>query len=263
MERDHEDLAFVAIGTFASVALGFALVPLREITTASNLTFPFLALTIVVAELGGPRAVVCTAVASALSLDFFLTRPYLTLTIAGTHDIVAFLGLAACGLVVAALSARRRSRVGALERDRSLLRLLHASLDHLQGAGPVEPVAERILDTARASLPVSGLAIRDRDGRVLAATRGLGEPAVPPRALRPDTLLAADAALGVVPAAGLALPPEGGRMPIHVRGHEAGWLDLWGTGAPASAQARRTLGDIGRLVGWMLTTRRGARETST
>ena len=40
-------------GSMAAILLGVPLVPLREVTTASNLAFVFLALTIVVGELGG------------------------------------------------------------------------------------------------------------------------------------------------------------------------------------------------------------------
>ena len=81
-------------------ALGIA--SMREMTAASNFAFLFVALTILVAELGGGRAAVATALSSALSLDFFLTRPYLRLTIADKHDIIAFVGLATCGLIAAA-----------------------------------------------------------------------------------------------------------------------------------------------------------------
>jgi len=118
-----DDLIYLPAGTIAAVFLGIVLIPLRDYTTASNLTFPFLALTIAIAELGGPRAAVGTALGSALSLDFFLTQPYLHLTIAGKHDVIAFLGLAACGLVAAAFSARRR-RTG--RRTRKTRRTLSA-----------------------------------------------------------------------------------------------------------------------------------------
>ena len=44
---------WVGIGGLGALALGFALVPLRPFTAASNLAFAFLILTIAVAELGG------------------------------------------------------------------------------------------------------------------------------------------------------------------------------------------------------------------
>ncbi len=59
--------------------------------------------------------------ASTLSLDFFLTQPYLRLEIEGKHDIIAFVGLAGCGLLAAALASRaatgRARRTGTGERN--------------------------------------------------------------------------------------------------------------------------------------------------
>ena len=112
MKPDDERLIYLAAGPLVAIMLGFALIPLREVVIASNFTFPFIILTIVVAEFGGRPAALTTALVSALSLDFFLTRPYLRLTIQGKHDVTAFLGLAACGLVAAGLAARRRNPAG-------------------------------------------------------------------------------------------------------------------------------------------------------
>jgi K+-sensing histidine kinase KdpD len=108
VDDDEKDLVYLGAGPIAAVLLGMALVPLRGFTTASNFTFLFLALTIVVGELGGRSAALATAVASALSLDFFLTEPYLRLSIASKHDLIACLGLAGCGILAASLAAGRR-----------------------------------------------------------------------------------------------------------------------------------------------------------
>jgi len=108
MEKENEGLIYLGVGPLAAVLLGMALVPLRGFTTASNFTFLFLALIILVAEFGGRTAAVASAVASSLSLDFFLTQPYLRLEIHDKHDVIAFLGLAGCGLLSAFLAARRR-----------------------------------------------------------------------------------------------------------------------------------------------------------
>jgi K+-sensing histidine kinase KdpD len=110
MRSDGERAFYLATGPLVAILLGFALIPLRDVVIASNFTFPFIILTIVVAELGGRPAALATALVSAMSLDFFLTKPYLKLTIEGKHDVTAFLGLAACGLVAAALGARRERR---------------------------------------------------------------------------------------------------------------------------------------------------------
>jgi K+-sensing histidine kinase KdpD len=76
----------------------------------STLVFPFIILTMTAAEFGGYPAALSTAIASVLSVDFFLMKPYLRIEIAEKHDVTTLLGLAACGLVAAALSARRLGR---------------------------------------------------------------------------------------------------------------------------------------------------------
>ncbi len=108
--KGGDRLIYQAMGPLAAILLGIALIPLRDAVIPSNFTFPFIILTIVIAEYGGRPAAIVTALVSALSLDFFLTKPYLRLTIDGKHDVTAFLGLAACGLVAASLGARRDRR---------------------------------------------------------------------------------------------------------------------------------------------------------
>ena len=81
--RDAESLFYRGAGPLAAMLLGIFLIPLRGVTTASNLSFAFIALTLVVSKVGGRWAAVATALVSALSLNFFLTQPYLHLAI---HD---------------------------------------------------------------------------------------------------------------------------------------------------------------------------------
>jgi K+-sensing histidine kinase KdpD len=107
----HAGLFYLPGGIIGAMVLGMALAPLRELTNAGNFIFAFVILIIVVGELGGRAAAVATAACSALSLDFFLTKPYLSLRIEEKHDLIAFLGLALCGLVAAALGSRRSGRV--------------------------------------------------------------------------------------------------------------------------------------------------------
>ena len=104
MKRGRGDLVYWVGGPLTALVVGACLVPLRELTPVANLTFAFVALTIVVAQFGGRAVGIATAVASAISLDFFLTRPYFRLAIEDKHDVVAFLGLAACGVIASAVS---------------------------------------------------------------------------------------------------------------------------------------------------------------
>lgn len=239
MEAPGHDRKFlVGVGGLAALALGGALVPLREVTSAANLAFAFVVLTIVVGELGGPLAATVTALVSALSLDFFLTRPYLRLAIAEKDDVVAFLGLAACGTVAAAFASRRARRDADLASSRRHLALFHAALRALGGPPPSEPDLERLLDDARNHLRVAALRLRDPRGYVIAAAKDAYARDVPEAssATAPD---------GPLPAGGLAVP-----LVAHAR--SLGWLDVWADGAPADPRARRTVEAFARLVALLL-----------
>lgn len=112
-------------GPLAAAVLGVCLIPLRELTVSANLSFAFVALTIVVAQLAGRAVGVATAVASALSLDFFLTRPYFRLAIEDKHDVIAFLGLGACGIVASAVGHRRAEPRRDVDADEAKYAELH------------------------------------------------------------------------------------------------------------------------------------------
>jgi hypothetical protein len=244
-----ESLLYLSLGPLAAIVLGMALVPLRDFTVPSNFTFAFLVLTIAVAELGGRWAALATAFTSALSLDFFLTQPYLRLTIAEKHDAIAFLGLLACGLMAAFLGSRRRARFRTLVRARQHLHLLHSVLAQLEQAGPVEGRLAHVLATARANLPISAAVVRDGRGYVFAASeRAYGRPI-------PDRVLEAALEAPAEPSLRRRLrrprppfPPEGARLPLVAGNRQVGWLDVWGNGEPATSDSRRALSDITRLV---------------
>lgn len=261
MEDDADRLIYLAGGGIASLLLGMALVPFRDFTTASNLTFPFMALTIAVAEFGGGRAAVVTALVSALSLDFFLTKPYLRLTIAGKHDLIAFVGLAACGLVAAACGSRQRRRTVAQGDRRGHIDLLHAALHHVDTTGPADQVLAKILDETRTALPLSTLVVRDEEERLLAASGAGREVPIPGQELRLDLLLMRDTSARFLPPDDVPFPAEGGRLPLRIGNRRVGWLDLWGSGASASAQDQRALVDIGRLLSMWLESARTSKTS--
>jgi K+-sensing histidine kinase KdpD len=236
----------------AAVLLGAALVPLRGVTTASNFTFAFLVLTIVVAEFGGRWAAVTTALTSALSLDFFLTQPYLRLTITEKHDIIAFTGLAACGLIAAALGSRRRERIADLRAARARGDLIHSVLGELGRVGPLESRLATILDASRTAFPLAAIGVRDIAGRVLAASpRGHGLTPVPALVVEPETLLEREQQ-GQRRPGDLPLPAQGARLPLAVGNRQWGWLDMWGTASPASGESRRALTAVARAVAALL-----------
>lgn len=145
--NDDDKLIYLGAGPIAAILLGMALVPLRGFTSASNFTFLFLALTILIGEFGGRTAAFATAVASALSLDFFLTVPYMRLSIDSKHDVIACLGLAGCGILAASLAAGRRvlpSRPRPSGRQLDALEQAAAVLER-EGSGATRAAAGSVL----------------------------------------------------------------------------------------------------------------------
>ncbi len=187
MRRTDDIGAWVITGALGSMALGIVLIPLRTTVAASNLAFVFLAFTIVVAELGGRGPALVTALVSAMSLNFFLTEPYLTLAITKTDDVVAFFALAACGLIAAAFGSRReRLSEVAGRADRELTNLTRLIERARSGRAPAA-----LLQDLRTDFGLGGLVLRDGQGRVLAAAPETAGALPPPRlALTTDTLFA-------------------------------------------------------------------------
>ena len=253
MDDESESLFYLGVGPMAAILLGVALVPLRGLTTASNFTFAFLALTIAVAEFGGRRAAVGTALSSALSLDFFLTEPYLRLAIADKHDVIAFVGLTACGLIAAALGAQRGERIATLTRVRKYKDLMHSVLSEWDAEAPVEPQLEKVLRATRDAFPLSAVVVRDERNTVVASSASRdGLRPVPDAVLGLDTLLPVGISGRDLRRRTLPLPIEGGRIPLVAGNRRLGWLDLWGNGGYASVESRRGLIDVARLIALLL-----------
>lgn len=223
MARDDRIGVWLPFGVLGAMALGVALIPQRDATSASNLAFVFLAFNIVVAELGGALPALVTALVSAMSLNFFLTEPYLTLSINKTDDLIAFLALAGCGLIAAAFGSRRERWSRTARRAHEELTTLRHLVDQVRGQAPLD----RVLGDLARVFGFRALALRDGSGRVVAVS-----PAEAGISARPDAEITLDSAL---PAGatyhrfgpdGLRLPEGGGRLRLETdRGPME--LDLW------------------------------------
>jgi Domain of unknown function (DUF4118) len=237
MAREDSDLVWTVTGAFGAMALGVALIPFRTITPASNLAFVFLVFTIVVAEVGGRGAGLATAVVAALSLNFFLTEPYLTLTINRPDDIVAFVALAISGLVAAAFGRRRARSSELLGQARHDVEALERVAQGLAASAPLEAVLEEL----RRAFHLGGLVLRHGDERLMAAAPSTAATrSAPAVALEPRTLLGNESRhrLG---RRGFRLPEGGGRIRL-VEGPDPLWLDLWeGDEAGLSLDEHRAL----------------------
>jgi two-component system, OmpR family, sensor histidine kinase KdpD len=236
-DRDTEGLFYLGLGPIGAILLGAALVPVRGATTASNFAFLFIALTITVAGLGGRWPGVATAIVSALSLDFFLTEPYGKLVIEDKHDVIAAVGLGLCGLIAAALGAGRGKKIASLGRSRKHLELFHSVLGEIDPSAPLEPQLTKVLRASREELPLAAAVVRDADGQVVASS-------TPADALRPVP--------GETLGSQAFFPREGARIALMAGTRRLGWLDIWGSGLAATADSRRTLSDVARVVALLL-----------
>jgi hypothetical protein len=239
-------------GAVGAMALGVILIPLRAHTAASNLAFVFLAFTIIVAELGGRSAALGTALVSAMSLNFFLTEPYLTLAISKPDDIVAFVALAACGLIAAAFGKRRERLSEVASRGSKDLDILKKLSEQLRNATPLDDV----LGDLRQSFGLGAIVLRDAGESVLAAApRGSAPPSIPQKQLAPETFFPSDEARLRFGARGLRLPEGGGRLSLGT-GPDSVSLDLWeGDPQGFTLDESRTLAVAASILGLELSRR--------
>jgi len=254
MGKQDDGQVWMVAGALGSMILAVLLIPLRTLTPASNLAFVFLAFTIVVAEIGGRSAALVTALVSGMSLNFFLTEPYLSLTIEKRDDVIAFFALLGCGLI-AAWFGKRRARVSEVaSRARTELDVLKKVVDQLAAGVPLD----EILGYLRTSFGLGALVLRDADDRILgAAPVGSPPPSNPKTQLTPETLFPSDAGRLRFGARGLRLPDGGGRLVLGA-GRDAASLDLWeGATQGFALDEGRTLAITASILGLHLARRRG------
>jgi hypothetical protein len=246
MNRADDVRVWMVTGALGSMALAVVLIPLRSMVAASNRAFVFMAFTIIMAELGGRGPALVTALISAMSLNFFLTEPYLTLEITNRQDIIAFCALAGCGLIAAAFG-RRRERLsevaGRADRELGMLsRLVHRARSEREISG--------LLEELRADFSLGGLVLRDSTGHLLAAApESAGARPAPHMTLDADTLLAAADVTPRIGSRGLRLPDGGGRLTLQT-GQGPVTLDLWeGSADGLRLDEARTLAVAASILG--------------
>jgi hypothetical protein len=211
----------MAVGALGAIGLGIALIPLRSVTSASNLAFAFLIFTVVIAEVGGRAAGLTTAVVAALSLNFFLTEPYLTLTIDRPDDIVAFAALAVSGLIVAAFGRRRARSAERADSTRRDLDGLARLGDGLVGGQPLATALEDL----RRTFGLGGIVLRLGERLLAAVPASHAALPAPATTLERRTLVATEALQVRYGPRGLRLPDGGGRVRLGPPA-EPLWIDL-------------------------------------
>ncbi len=118
----------------APIATAALLIPWRDrLDTADNALF-LVVVIVAVASTGRRAAAAVAALVSALSFDFFLTRPYYSFRITRHQDLITEILLLVVGLAVGELAARGRQHRAAAWQGRHQVALLH-SVTELAASG--------------------------------------------------------------------------------------------------------------------------------
>ncbi len=109
----------------APIATAVALTPWRGRTDTADNALVLVVVIVAVASTGRRAAAAVSALAAALSFDFFLTRPYQSLRISRSSDLVTEMLLLVVGLSVGELAARGRRHRDAASTTRRQVAQLH------------------------------------------------------------------------------------------------------------------------------------------
>jgi K+-sensing histidine kinase KdpD len=115
----------LAVAVLVPIVVALLLTPWRDRLAAADNALILVVVIVAVATTGYRWAAAVCAVVSALSFDFFLTRPYGSFRISRTSDLVTELLLLVVGLAVGDLAARGRNHRVAAWQGRRHLEVLH------------------------------------------------------------------------------------------------------------------------------------------
>jgi K+-sensing histidine kinase KdpD len=118
-------VGWAAGGVTASLLIGILIEPFRRTVGLENVTIVYLATVVVTAAFGGRAAGLFTAIAAALSYDFFLTTPYHSLVIDSPAQVITVALLLATGLAAGLAGRARRHLTLAVDEQAELIGLLN------------------------------------------------------------------------------------------------------------------------------------------
>jgi hypothetical protein len=207
------DSAFgYAIAVIGPIAVAGAMVGIRDEINNANVALVLVVVVVLAAVTGGRGAGVLAAVVSAMSFDFFHTRPYLSLTIDSRDDIETTIILAVIGVIAGELAVRARRGRHAATKGSDEIRALHRVAERAASGAPVDDLVVEV----KAEL-VRLLTLERCDFE----TAPYGPPL--PRLERNGAVVSDRYRLV---AGEFALPEEGVELPILGRGRQLGRLIL-------------------------------------
>ena len=130
------------------IVVASLLVLVRDHMARSNAALVFVVVVVLAAALGGRWTAAIAAVVSAMSYDFFLTRPYGSLKIDSGEDIVATVLLLAVGLIVGEVVVWAHRGHTQSRRGRDEIARLHRVAEQVAAGGSFDS----ILASVRAEL---------------------------------------------------------------------------------------------------------------
>jgi K+-sensing histidine kinase KdpD len=144
-QRDSAGVGWAASGVAVSLLIGVLIEPFRRTIGLENVTIVYLATVVVAAAFGGRAAGLFTAVAAALSYDFFLTTPYHSLIIDSPAQVITVALLLATGLAAGLAGRARRYLTLAVDEQADQLGLLNTVAQAAANGDDADQIAaERI-----------------------------------------------------------------------------------------------------------------------
>jgi hypothetical protein len=160
-------LAIAAIG--GPIAMALLLVPWRSRLNAGDDALFLVMVIVAVATTGRRSAAATAAVVSALSFDFFLTRPYNSLRITDHNDVITGLLLLVVGLAVGQLAARALLHRNQAAESRGEVVMLHSLTEMASSGREPRLVIDTALDELKQLLYLRDCHFTQRDPGPIAA----------------------------------------------------------------------------------------------
>jgi K+-sensing histidine kinase KdpD len=228
-DQDSTAAGFAVAGLLPILVAG-GLVAVRGEVDSTNLALVLVVVVVFAAMLGGRAAGAMAAVVSAISFDFFLTRPYLSLHIDSADDVETMIFLLLIGLLVGELVTRARRANRKAARGADEVARLHRVAELAAGGAEIDDLVLAVEAELTGLLDLTSCRFEPgAPGTTLPGvpTPSSERPSAPelPRLERNGAITGAGSSRRFV-AGEFALPADGVQLPVLGRGRELGRLVL-------------------------------------